>query len=79
MNTEITQAHLVIVQELLEFMQARDWDIKSLEIRRYEKHEDDESGEEWQEKQYKWYLSIETQPRDQDKLPERVKAGLDGS
>ena len=81
MNTEITQAHLVIMQELVAFIQERGWAIREIDIRRYPEGEESlEPGEgDWKEKRYKWYLNIETEPRDQDKMPERVKAGLNGS
>jgi len=78
MNTQIKQSHLVIMQEILAFIQERGWDLKTIEIRRYEKgeYDEEEKSDEWRKKNYKWYLCIETEPRDQDKLPKRVKAGL---
>ena len=78
MNTQIKQSHLVIMQEILAFIQERGWDVRAIEIRRYVQgaDPDDVTKDDWKAKEYKWYLNIETEPLDQEKLPERVKAGL---
>lgn len=70
---KIESKHLVIMQEIVEFLQERGWDITELEIRRYNEHDSpfiDHSGEEWKEQKsnFKWYVSLSTAPADEDNV-----------
>ena len=78
MNTEIKQAHLVIMQEIVAFIQERGWYVQGLEISRLERgqHVGEPTTEEWQEKQYNWFLRIQTGPREENEMPEEAKVGL---
>jgi len=78
MNTEIKQAHLAIMQEIVTFIQERGWYVQGLEINRHERgnHVGEPSTEEWQQKQYNWFLRIQTGPKEEEEMPEREKVGL---
>lgn len=66
----IKQQQLRELSELVEFLQARGWDIQSIEVYRY----DNEHGlgplsadaEPWQAREWRWGIRLCTAPREQD-------------
>jgi len=69
MKPPITQQHLAIAQEIIEFLQSRGWDVNSIDIARQKAWLDD-TEEEWKERgpAWRWQLTLRTEPRDQDEL-----------
>lgn len=67
--TPITNLQLRVLQEIVDFLQARGWDVTRLNIYRYDQNEGgpfDPPAEDWQSEHMKWGIAIQTSPRDQE-------------